>query len=442
MAAAFLLQSRDTVSQPVASTQRPGRIYHADDFAPGLQCRREPPLVASAVASRKVEGYVAPGPAGNEESHPNGHADHGAAALNSKPHHNGLSSQSSMLQPRSLDTTAPHPHGDAQPDDDVQPKRQAHKPQKNKAPTKPKPKAKPAAARQERGETDPAAPSADVSLLQPETQPPTTDAAEGPRPGKAAPLVLDGVQRDVEALAQCMACDICREVLLDPVHSSTCMHCYCRDCIDAFLVLGGTSNCCPVCQRADVATSLGRDPYKDNLKLDFVLSNLIRKVRNPQQAGMPRSEAVDSCQALWYTGIEKFAGPQMVQAGVWPLKPAALRRALSSMSCTAFVLCAPSWLLCISVRQDLILLQVFPGLAEDAACSAARQLKRSALNAALTSQRASTTAATTDRFPKRLRTDGRDVVELFVSGPGDPQPSRCVLLEVCADLPDVTCLCL
>ena len=269
MAAA--LQPRDTVSQPVASTQRPGRIYHADDFAPGLQCRREPPLVASAVSSRKAETYAASDPAGDEELQTNGHADRGAAALDNEPHVNGLSSEQSNLEPISHDTPASQPSGDTQP--------KARKPQKPKAPPKPKAKAKTATARQPRDAPEPAVPSADGSAQQPEAKPPTTDAAAAVQPQKAAPLVLDGVQRDVEALAQCMACDICREVLLDPVHSSTCMHCYCRDCIDAFLVLGGTSNCCPVCRRADVATSLGRDPYKDNLKLDFVLANLIRKVR-------------------------------------------------------------------------------------------------------------------------------------------------------------------
>ena len=48
---------------------------------------------------------------------------------------------------------------------------------------------------------------------------------------------------------------------------------------------------------------------------------------------------------------------------------------------------------------------------------AARAVKRAALNAALAAQRASAVVAV-DRFPKRLRTDGQDVVELFVSGPG------------------------
>ncbi len=236
MAAA--LQTRETVSQPVASTQRPGRIYHADDFAPGLQCRREPPLVASAVSSRKAESYDASGPAGTGEAlQPNGHADHGAAALDSKSHANGLSSEQPNLDPLRHDTAASQPDGDAPP--------KARKPQKPKASPKPKAKVKTAAARQARDDAEPAAPSTDVSAQQPDAKPPTTDAAAAVEPQKAAPLVLDGVQRDVEALAQCMACDICREVLLDPVHASTCMHCYCRDCIDAFLVLGGTSNCCP-----------------------------------------------------------------------------------------------------------------------------------------------------------------------------------------------------
>ena len=277
MAAAPLLHSsRDTVSQPVASTQRPGRIYHADDFAPGLQCRREPPLVASAVVtSRRAESSAVPEPAANRGLKPNGDATHGAAMMSSKPSGDRISSEQATLEPGSLATTAPPPDEDAQPT-----KGKARKSQKAKAPPKPKPqpKLKPPSARQASDGAEPPAASADGPAQQPNAEPPMTDAAAATKPQKAAKLVLDGVQRDVEALAQCMACDICREVLVDPVHSSTCMHCYCRDCIDAFLKLGGTSNCCPVCQRADVATSLGRDPYKDNLKLDFVLANLIRKV--------------------------------------------------------------------------------------------------------------------------------------------------------------------
>lgn len=233
-----LLQSRDTVSQPVASTQRPGRIYHADDFAPGLQRRREPPLVASAaVASRRAESNGAPALAGNPGMQPNGFADHGAATVNSRPSGETLGSEVPMLEPGSLELAA-------QPrDEDAQPRRQARKPQKAKGP--PKPKSPPTARQARDTDAEPSAPSADVPAQQPNAEPPTTDAAAAAEPQKAAPLVLDGVQRDVEALAQCMACDICREVLLDPVHSSTCMHCYCRNCIDAFLVLGGTSNCCP-----------------------------------------------------------------------------------------------------------------------------------------------------------------------------------------------------
>ena len=285
MAAAPLMQSRDTVSQPVASTQRPGRIYHADDFAPGLQSRREPPLVAFAFPYREAESLTAPAPAGDEGLQPNGHADREAAARNSRPHGNGHSSELSTLEPSRPDTAAPQPDGDAPP------KRQARKPQKPKGPPKPKVKAVSATPRSATDDAEPAVPSSDASVQQPDAEPPTTDAAAAVEPQKAAPLVLDGVQRDVEALSQCMACDICREVLLDPVHASTCMHCYCRDCIDAFLVLGGTSNACPVCQRADVATSLGRDPYKDNLKLDFVLASLIRKVRR-RARGLPLAEVV------------------------------------------------------------------------------------------------------------------------------------------------------
>ena len=275
MAAAPLLQSRDTVSQPVASTQRPGRIYHADDFTPGLQRRREPPLVASAVAdARRAEGSNGTtAHAANGELRANGSANHSTALASSKISDDSLRSEQPLLASASR-SAGPAPAADAEAS-----RRPRNKPQKPKPPAKPK--AKPNAQSSlpltdVLGESPVADPAPEQPLAA------EVPAADGPAEAvpKAAQRALEGVQRDLEALAQCMACDICREVLLDPVKSPVCMHCYCRECIDAFLVLGGTSNCCPVCQSAAVATSLGRDPYKDNLKYDFVMESLIRKVRH------------------------------------------------------------------------------------------------------------------------------------------------------------------
>lgn len=70
-----------------------------------------------------------------------------------------------------------------------------------------------------------------------------------------------------------------------------------------------------------------------------------------------------------------------------------------------------------------MLLQVFPDLKEDRARMAARHMKRAALDAALAAQRTATQVAGQPALlPKRLRMDGVDVVELFVSGPGALYP--------------------
>ena len=68
---------------------------------------------------------------------------------------------------------------------------------------------------------------------------------------------------------------------------------------------------------------------------------------------------------------------------------------------------------------------MFPDLEEDAARMAARHVKRAALDAALASQRTATqVAGQPASLPKRLRMDGVDVVELFVSGPGERRASH------------------
>ena len=84
------------------------------------------------------------------------------------------------------------------------------------------------------------------------------------------------------------------------------------------------------------------------------------------------------------------------------------------------------------LNDRVLSLQVFPNLKEDRAQMAARHMKRAALDAALAAQRAATqVAGQPASLPKRLRMDGVDVVELFVSGPGqslssDALPYACV----------------
>ena len=405
MAAAPLLHSRDTVSQPVASTQRPGRIYHADDFGPGLQRRRDPPLVASAVAAgRRAEGGAATY-AANSDHHTNGTAFHSTAGPDSKADDDSPGVEQSLPKPASLaDGTAPA--------EDAQASRRPRKQQRPPAKPKPKPAAQPTPAATDGMDPEPAAEAA--SAQQPAAEPLTAGGNTEPAL-KAAPRVLEGVQRDFEALAQCMACDICREVLLDPVKSPVCMHCYCRDCIDAFLVLGGTSNCCPVCQSAAVATSLGRDPYKDNLKFDFIMASLIRKVRHCRigVSSATRAPRLSAAMHVAWCGLS------------WRLR-AYLQQVSACIACRACSLPRCK-------QKGAFVWQVFPALAEDTARMAARAVKRAALNAALATQRA-TAAVPADRFPKRLRTDGQDVVELFVSGPGASLSTVAFFREILPEL--------
>lgn len=46
------------------------------------------------------------------------------------------------------------------------------------------------------------------------------------------------VRRSAKGLAACLACDICRGLLVEPLTSPQCMHCFCAACITGFIVPG------------------------------------------------------------------------------------------------------------------------------------------------------------------------------------------------------------
>ena len=87
------------------------------------------------------------------------------------------------------------------------------------------------------------------------------------------------VWRSKERLAACLACDLCREVLKDPVTAPECMHSFCRDCIDQHVLYGGTKNICPVCKVTDLQTVFGPQPFQHGkLQFDPMLADMIRKL--------------------------------------------------------------------------------------------------------------------------------------------------------------------
>ena len=87
------------------------------------------------------------------------------------------------------------------------------------------------------------------------------------------------VWRSKEKLAACLACDLCQEVLKDPVTAPECMHSFCRDCIDQHVLYGGTKNTCPVCRRTDLQTVFGPQPFQHGkLQFDPMLADMIRKL--------------------------------------------------------------------------------------------------------------------------------------------------------------------
>lgn len=85
------------------------------------------------------------------------------------------------------------------------------------------------------------------------------------------------VRRPAKALAACLACDICTGLLIEPLTAPECMHCFCRECITAFIVPGRSTHC-PVCQGEGATRSFGPQPLRDHLRVDFMLTDLLRKV--------------------------------------------------------------------------------------------------------------------------------------------------------------------
>ena len=98
------------------------------------------------------------------------------------------------------------------------------------------------------------------------------------------------VWRSQDKLAACLACDLCHEVLRDPVTAPECMHSFCRDCIDQHVLYGGTKNICPVCKATDLQTVFGPQPFQHGkLQFDPMLADMIRKL-------FPRAEVEKGIQ--------------------------------------------------------------------------------------------------------------------------------------------------
>ena len=100
----------------------------------------------------------------------------------------------------------------------------------------------------------------------------------------------DVVWRSRDQLAACLSCDLCSEVLNDPVTAPECMHSYCRDCVDKHVLYGGTRNLCPVCKAEGLETVLGPQPFQHGkLQFDPMLADMIKKL-------FPRAEVEKGIQ--------------------------------------------------------------------------------------------------------------------------------------------------
>ncbi|CAL8466990.1 g6526 [Coccomyxa elongata] len=87
------------------------------------------------------------------------------------------------------------------------------------------------------------------------------------------------VQRSVQEVAECLACNLCYSIFRDPITAPECMHSFCRQCIEAELVGSAGGNICPACAREGERTLLGANPFAyHRLQPDFVLEALVRKI--------------------------------------------------------------------------------------------------------------------------------------------------------------------
>lgn len=133
------------------------------------------------------------------------------------------------------------------------------------------------------------------------------------------------VWRSREQLAACLSCDLCNEVLNDPVTAPECMHSYCRDCIDKHVLFGGRKNWCPVCKKEGLETVLGTQPFQHGkLQFDPMLADMIRKLFPRAEVEKGIQERQDA-EAKWRASLpvkkQKVAAAKPVQSA--KLKPPA-----------------------------------------------------------------------------------------------------------------------
>lgn len=128
------------------------------------------------------------------------------------------------------------------------------------------------------------------------------------------------VRRSAKGLAACLACDICRGLLVEPLTSPHCMHCFCAACITGFIVPGRSTNC-PVCAAEGAKTSLGPDPLRDQLRVDFMLTDLIRKI-SAQLASVAtsRETRVERWHALSRAITARSGSAKVSEPAAKPLK--------------------------------------------------------------------------------------------------------------------------
>eukprot|EP00803_Ostreobium_quekettii_P005340 evm.model.scf_275.3 EVM.evm.TU.scf_275.3 scf_275:59844-61109(-) len=88
-------------------------------------------------------------------------------------------------------------------------------------------------------------------------------------------------------IAQCLACDICGDILRDPHTCLLCLHSYCYECIRACVTPGSYGNTCPVggCGTPDITgqqtTKLGSYPFdekKQTIRHDATLNEIIKRI--------------------------------------------------------------------------------------------------------------------------------------------------------------------
>lgn len=167
-----------------------------------------------------------------------------------------------------------------------------------------------------------------------EPEPPAATAAAATAEAGSESQV---VRRRATDLAACLACDICTGLLREPYTAPHCMHCFCRQCIDEFVAPGNNMHC-PVCKSAGIVTSFGPHPFRDHLRVDLMLTDLLRKVSH-QLVGVDMDEAKRTNQ--WHAMRQQAAehANNAADAPPKPVKQPALPA--SGVGCTELFVSAP-----------------------------------------------------------------------------------------------------